>query len=452
VRVLVVDDDAGLRKSLSLILEEAGHEGIFAAGAAEGLSIATLQHPDVILCDVRMPHMGGLEFLRRYQDSGGQALVLVMTAYGSFDLAVEAMRAGAYDYLPKPFGAEELLLTLRKAEEREQLRREVGRLREQVSTNERFAEIVARSPSMRKALEVATKVARHDSPVLLTGETGTGKELVARLIHRESPRSHGPFVGVNCGAIPETLLESEFFGHVRGAFSGAHRDREGLFEAARGGTLFLDEVGELPTSLQVKLLRALQEGEVRAVGSDDNVRVDVRIISATNQDLEAASQSGRFRSDLYYRLSVVPIHLPSLVAREEEIPELAHHLLDRHARRLGLGTPRIGTDAMARLLSYSWPGNVRELENVLERALVLCDGDEIGTEALPQHVRTPGPADADGRSDSQDLSVKRRTAALEKHLIQLALERTAGNRTQAAELLDLSPRALRYKVQDYGID
>jgi two-component system response regulator AtoC len=451
MRLLIVDDDAGLRKSLSLILQEAGHETVVATDAEEGLQIAASQVFDLVLTDVRMPGMGGLEFLRRYRESGGEALVLVMTAYGSFDLAVEAMKAGAYDYLAKPFGAEEVLLTLRKAEEREQLRREVGRLREEVKSEVKFGEIVARSPLMTSALDVAAKVARHDSAVLVTGQTGTGKELIARLIHRESPRHDAQFVAVNCGAIPENLLESEFFGHVRGAFSGAHRDRAGLFETARGGTLFLDEVGELPGALQVKLLRAIQEGEVRRVGSDETVHVDVRIISATNQDLEAACREGRFRQDLYYRLAVVPIHLPSLISRREEIPELARRFLERHGKRLGLPAPHISPDGMARLLEYNWPGNVRELENVLERAMVLSNTNEITSDVLPEHVRTPGPAAATS-GDNNDLSVKRRTAALEKHLIELALERTAGNKTKAAELLELSPRALRYKVQDYGIE
>jgi len=303
---------------------------------------------------------------------------------------------------------------------------------------------------MTEALEVAAKAAPHDSAVMLTGASGTGKELVARLVHRQSARASGPFIPVNCGAIPDNLLESEFFGHVKGAFTGADRDRDGLFLAADGGTLFLDEVAELPASLQVKLLRALQEGRVRPVGASEERAVDVRILSATNQDLEQAVQEGEFRDDLYYRLAVIPIHLPALASRREEIPELARHLLDRHSQRLGITVEGIEPDAMEVLLDYAWPGNVRELENVLERALVLTEGDRIAAADLPEAVRVPRPtavlADPDG-----DLSVKRRAAELEKYLIQTALERTGGNKTEAADLLDLSPRALRYKVQDYGL-
>ncbi|GMV07131.1 MAG: sigma-54-dependent Fis family transcriptional regulator [Gemmatimonadota bacterium] len=452
MKILIIDDDAGLRKSLTLILGDAGYEVVVAEDGEAGLVVANEQDPDIIMCDVRMPKLDGLGFLERYREDGGEALVLVMTAYGSLELAVEALKRGAYDYLPKPFGADEALLTVRKAEEREHLRKEVGRLRREVQLDRRFGEIVAGSGAMRKALDVVEKVARHDSPVLLMGASGTGKELVARLLHRESPRGAGPFVPVNCGGIPEQLLESEFFGFVRGAFTGADRDKAGLFEAADGGTLFLDEVGELPGSLQVKLLRALQEGEVRRLGSTETKRVSVRILSATNRDLEAAVESGEFREDLYYRLAVVPIHLPQLRTRREEIPELARHLLARHAERLGVAIEGIHADAMEVLLSYGWPGNIRELENVLERALVLCEGPFITVEDLPESVRRPAPDTPGIQADTDDLSVKRHGARLEKHLIQLALDRTGGNKTQAAELLDLSPRALRYKIQEYGIE
>jgi len=451
VKILIIDDDAGLRKSLTLILSDADYDVLQAEDGEAGLAVASEQKPDIILCDVRMPKLGGLEFLLRYAESGGEALVLVMTAYGSGDLAIEAMKRGAYDYLPKPFGADEVLLTVRKAEEREQLRREVGRLRSEVRADRRFGEIVATSTAMRQALSVVEKVARHRSSVLISGASGTGKELVARLIHRESPRT-GPFVPVNCGGIPEQLLESEFFGFVRGAFTGADREKAGLFEAADGGTLFLDEVGELSSTLQVKLLRALQEGEVRRLGSTETHRFDVRILSATNRDLESAVETGDFREDLYYRLAVVPIQLPLLRNRAEEIPVLVHHFLTRHSERLGIHTEGIAPDAMEVLLSYPWPGNIRELENVLERALVLTEGPKITLEDLPEGVRRPGPESPGGGLDTDDLSVKRHGARLERHLIQLALDRTGGNKTQAAGLLELSPRALRYKIQEYGIE
>ncbi len=452
MKILIIDDDPGLRKSLSLILADAGYQVVSAEDGAKGLATAEATQPDMIMCDIRMPKVDGLEFVQRYREAGGKALVIIMTAYGSMDLAVEAMSKGAYDYLPKPFGANEVLLTLRKAEERESLRREVGRLRAEVRADRRFGEIIARSPEMVKALEVATKVAPHPSPVLITGASGTGKELVARLIHRESNRAERPFVPVNCGAIPETLLESEFFGYVKGAFTGADKDKQGLFEAADGGTLFLDEVGELPQPLQVKLLRALQEGEIRRVGGTTSTFVNVRIISATNRNLSALVREGAFREDLYYRLAVVPIHLPPLKERREELPDLVHHFIERHCERLGLQVTKVHPDAVEVLLNYSWPGNIRELENVLEQAMLLADGDELLADELPDQVRFSMAADDDLELTDDDLSVKKHSAALERKLIQRALERTGGNRTKAAELLELSARALRYKILDYGLE
>jgi two-component system response regulator AtoC len=452
LKILIIDDDRGHRKSLSLILGDAGYEVRSAEDGEEGLEKALAERPQLILCDVRMPKKDGIAFLKEYREAGGDALVLVMTAYGSIELATEAMKVGAYDYLPKPFGADEVLLTIRKAEERENLRKEVGRLRSEVRADRRFGEIVARSPAMIRALEVAGKVARHPSSVLISGASGTGKELVARLIHRESERAEGPFVPVNCGAIPDTLLESEFFGYVRGAFTGADRDRGGLFEAAHGGTLFLDEVGELPTNLQVKLLRALQEGEVRRLGGSESRRVDVRVIAATNRDLESFVQQGDFREDLYYRLAVVPIHLPPLSRRKEEIPDLVYHFLERHRDRLGVKVESVSPEAMEALLGYPWPGNIRELENLLERIAVLADGTEISAADLPEDILHPAPERSPLDFSDDDLSVKRHSAELERVLIQRALERTGGNKTQAADLLELSPRALRYKIRDYGLE
>ncbi len=454
MKILVVDDDPGLRKSLTMILKDAEYEVLTASAGEDGLRIAAAAQPDIILTDVRMPGMGGLEFLDAYKETRGDALVLVMTAYGSMDLAIDAMKRGAYDYLPKPFGADEVLLTVKKAKEREKLRREVGRLRAQVRADQRFGEIIARAPAMVRALEIATKVAPHPSPVLVSGPSGTGKELVARLIHQESDRADQAFLPVNCGAIPETLLESEFFGHAKGAFTGADRDKAGLFEAADKGTLFLDEVGELPASLQVKLLRALQEGEIRRVGGTGSQQVDVRVISATNRNLREDIENSKFREDLYYRLAVVPINLPPLKERPEEIPDLVHFFIERHSERLKIPVTGIEPEAMEVLLKHNWPGNIRELENLLEQAMVLADRPTLRAEDLPERVRSPMSDSAPGviPEVGDDLSVKRHTASLERRLIQKALEKTGGNRTHAAELLELSPRALRYKIRDYELE
>jgi two-component system response regulator AtoC len=449
-RILVIDDEAGLRHTLSLILREEGYEVATAEDGEVGLRAALAEPPDLVLCDVRMPRLDGLQFLERYQEAGGTALVVVMSAYGSLDTAVEAMRRGAYDYVSKPFNADEILLTLRKAEEREQLRREVVRLRKQVGEVEGFEEVVGRSQVMREALELAARVAPYPSTVLITGESGTGKEAIARAIHRASPRSEGAFVAVNCGAIPENLLESELFGHEKGAFTGADRTREGLFAEADGGTLFLDEIGELPGPLQVKLLRVLQERRVRRVGASAELPVDVRVLAATARDLVEEVQEGRFRDDLFYRVNVVQIHLPPLRARPEDIPLLAGHFLRRHASRFGIPAADLPAALVPVLASYPWPGNVRELENVVERALVLSGGD-VREEHLPPHVRS-GTHPFHIAPDDADISVKRRLPALERELIARALQRTQGNRTRAAELLELSVRALSYKIQDYGLD
>jgi len=452
MNVLIIDDEPGLRQTVSLILADEGYRVHAASDGEEGLSRAAELRPDIILCDVRMPRLGGLEFLSRYRAQNGTGLVIVMTAYGSIELAIEAMKAGAYDYLPKPFSPDQLVLTLRKAEERESLRREVSRLREEVSMQRRYGEIVSKSVAMTRALEIATKVARHPSSVLITGESGTGKELVARLIHAESDRADAPFVPLNCGAIPENLLESELFGYTKGAFTGADRDKPGLFESADGGTLFLDEIGEMPPALQVKLLRVLQEGEVRRLGDTRSRQVDVRLVSATNKNFDDEIRDGRFRSDLYYRIAVVPIHLVPLRQRREEIPLLVRHFVDQNNRRLNLHIEGVDPEAMSLMLEYHWPGNVRELENTIERAMVLTESTKIMPDDLPPHVATPiAPLDSDQLA-SDELSVKKHGALLEKRLIGMALKRTGGNKTRAAELLELSSRALLYKIREYGLD
>ncbi len=454
MKILVVDDDAGLRRTASLILESEGYDIATAADGAEALDRAEEWSPDLILCDVRMPGVDGLEFLERYRQSGGTARTLVMTAYGSQDLAVEAIRKGAYDYVDKPFSPEALLLRVRIAEEQGKKDSEIRRLRKEVRVEKRRGDIVVASAGMKAAVELAERVAPHPTTVLVTGESGTGKELVARLIHQASARATGPFVPVNCGAIPENLLESELFGHVKGAFTGASRDRAGLFEEAEGGTLLLDEIGELPAPLQVKLLRALQEGEVRRVGESRPRKLDVRIVAATARDLETDVQENAFRSDLYYRINVVRIHLPPLRHRVEDVPVLLHHFLDLYNESLGLAVEGFDPEAVKALAGYSWPGNIRELENVVERAMVLSEGQTIGLDDLPDIVRDPKSLlkSGGGSLSSDELSVKKRTWELEKHLIGRALEVTGGNRTRAAELLDLSYRALLYKIRDYGLE
>jgi two-component system response regulator AtoC len=449
-RVLVIDDETGLRHTLELILADEGYVIRTAGDGEEGLRMALAEPPDLILCDIRMPRLDGLGFIERYRAEGGEALVVMMSAYGTLESAIEAMRKGAYDYISKPFNADEVILALRKAEERESLRREVKRLRARVGEAEGFEQVIGHSAVLREVLDVAARVAAYPTTVLITGESGTGKESVARAIHRASPRRDAPFVAVNCGAIPENLLESELFGHEKGAFTGAERAREGLIAEANGGTLFLDEIGELPSALQVKLLRALQERTIRPVGSSQERPVDVRILAATSRDLVADVEEGRFREDLYYRVNVIHLHLPPLRTRPEDVGALAEHFLRLHARRLGIADASIDPALLPVLARYVWPGNVRELENVIERALVLSGG-AITEEHLPAHVRTSQPV-FHVAVDGDDLSVKRRLPALERELIARALERTRGNRTRASEILDLSTRALTYKIQEYGLD
>ena len=451
MKILVVDDELGLRHTLTLILQAEGHEVRAASDGASAFELLAAAPADLILCDVRMAGMDGLAFLDRHKAEGGTALVIMMSAYGDDEAALEAIRRGAYDFIAKPFRADQVLLVVGKAIEREQLQRTVAQLHVAIDALRAPSGIVGRSPLLATSLALAEKVARHPSTVLVTGESGTGKELVARYIHRASPRSALPFVAVNCGAIPESLLESELFGHAKGAFTGATTERDGLFAEADGGTLFLDELGELPMPLQVKLLRALQEGEVRRVGDSVARTVDVRLVAATARDLEADVAEGRFRADLYYRVNVVRIHLPALRERTEDVPELVRHFIDRFNRRLMLDIAGATPAAMRALMEYPWPGNVRELENVIERAMVLTDQPQLGIEQLAGLALAPAGGGAEATPSPLDLSVKRRTEALERVLIAEALERTRGNRTRAAKLLELSHRALLYKIREYGI-
>ncbi|HWE26106.1 MAG TPA: sigma-54 dependent transcriptional regulator [Myxococcales bacterium] len=450
--ILIADDEEPIRHVLTVLLSEHGFFVRAVKDGEEALRELAARDYDALVTDVRMPRVDGLQLVRTVQEQSPDTTVIVMSAYGSHDLALEAMKAGAYDYLGKPFRPDEVLLVLRKAEERERLRAENRRLRREIEASRSTNAIVAESPAMKEVLRLLQKVAPAKTTVLITGESGTGKELIARALHDLSPRAERPFVAVNCGAIPEQLIESELFGHAKGAFTGAVSAKRGLFEEADGGTLLLDEVGDLPLHLQVTLLRVLQEGEVRRVGDARTIRVDVRVLAATHQDLSQAVAAGTFREDLFYRLNVVGLRLPPLRERTDEIEPLARRFLGRHAARLGLSEKPVSAAALRLLLSWRWPGNVRELENALERALVLSEGAEIEPEALPEELRASappsGPPPAPG---ADDLSIKRAQRALEADLIRRALERTNGNRTRAAELLELSPRALLYKIRDYGL-
>jgi two-component system response regulator AtoC len=448
-RVLIVDDEPNLRQMLEALLAREGYEAVGAASAAEALACHERRPADIIITDLCMPGMDGMQLLAALRERESPATVVVMTAYGSTETALEAMKAGAYDYISKPFKPDEIVLTLRKAEERERLRRENQLLRSQLRREYSIEGIVFRSAAMREVLSTVEKVAPYKSTVLITGESGTGKELVARALHHASPRARAPFVAVNCGAIPATLLESELFGHVKGAFTDAVRTKRGLFEEAHGGTLFLDEIGELPRPLQVKLLRVLQEESIRRVGDTREIPVDARIVAATARSLTREVQAGRFREDLFYRLNVVHIVLPPLRDRREDIPVLVEAFLRKSNKRLGTRVRGVAPEALERLLEYEWPGNVRELENLVERALVLSDGDVLGLKELPEKVRKVQQAPLTLPGD--DLSLKRASRALEESYIRKALERTGGNRTRAAEILEISPRALLYKLKEYGI-
>ena len=446
MRILVVDDEPGLRQSLRLILADEGHDVADAASGDDALARARAEPFDVVLCDVRMAGMDGLGFLRRFRAEGGSALVIMMSAYGNEASAIAAMKEGAYDYLPKPFRPDEVILTLRKAEEREGLRHEIAGLRAQLDGGPGERGVIGESAAMQEALKLVARVAEHATTVLITGESGTGKEVIARAVHRASLRTGRAFVAINCAAIPESLLESELFGHVRGAFTGATADKAGLFETADGGTLLLDEIGEMPLPLQAKLLRVLQESEIRRVGDQRTKKVNVRVIAATARDLAADAAAGRFREDLYYRLAVVTIRLPPLRERREDIAPLAHHFIARLARRFGR-TLKAAPETLTWLAEQEWRGNVRELENSIERAAVLSAGETLQPSDFESQGRG-APTGAPGEVEPLHVAVER----AERAAIVSALAQANGNRRTAAQLLDVSLRTLFYKIDRYGIE
>ena len=459
-RVLIVDDEQNLRHMLQTLLKREGYEPIGVASVEGALKELSDRPYDIVITDLRMPGQGGMELVDEIRQRNLGSTVVVMTAYGSREIAIEAMKRGAYDYISKPFEADELVLLLRKAEERERLFRENQSLYKQIRAGAQepatgLGDLVAHSRQMLELFRTVRKISEFKTTVLIGGESGTGKELIARAIHRISPRAQEPFIAVNCGAIPDNLLESELFGHRKGAFTDASRDRKGLFEEASGGTLFLDEIGELPLGLQVKLLRVLQEGEIRRLGDSQDIKVDVRVVAATARDLAAEVARGAFREDLYYRLNVFALHLPPLRERREDIPLLVEHFLVRMNARMGLAVAGASTEAMRQLMNHDWPGNVRELENCIERAIVLCEGSQIEVDSLPERIRRTRPPEAmvpaSGIEDD-DLSIKRASRRSEEVLIRRALHKTHGNRTKASELLEISHRALLYKIKEYAIN
>ena len=448
--ILVIDDEPNLRHMLTAVLEKVGYTVSSAADGVEALSLTETKPFDVILCDLRMPRMDGLAFLKHAATKGLDAAIIMMSAYGTIDTAVEAMKLGAADYISKPFKPDEILLKLAQIEERNRLRQENIRLRDAVQQTFSFQNIVAKSQSMRKIFDTIQKIADYKTTVLITGESGTGKELIARAIHYNGARKHKPMVAVNCGGLPENLLESELFGHVKGAFTDAARDKKGLFQEASGGTLFLDEIAELPLSLQVKLLRVVQDEIVRPVGSTQSVKVDVRIISATAQDLAEAVKQGNFRDDLFYRINVLSIQVPPLRDRKEDIPLLVNHFTEKFKKRLNKEIKGVRPEALQALLDYPWPGSVRELENVIERTMVLTERIEIHLNELPEEIRS-SPAATPHLWPTNSISLKANTMALEKTLIQRALKETNNNRTHAAKLLEISHPTLLSKMKTYGI-
>lgn len=446
----MVDDEANIRLVLETLLKKSGYEVTSAESAEAALQTLDPFDPDFVLADVRMPGMSGIELCRELSARNSEATVIMMSAYGSVDLAVEAMKAGAYDYVSKPFKKDEVLLALRKAEERESLRRENRALREAVRQGHQFGKMLGKSEAMNRVFRTIEKVSEYKTTVLVQGESGTGKELVARALHETGARKGEAFVAVNCGAIPEALLESELFGHRRGAFTDATSDKRGLFEAADRGTLFLDEVGELPLPLQVKLLRAIQEGTIRRLGDTKDREVDVRLVAATVRNLESEVQEGRFREDLFYRLNVLQVWVPPLRERPEDVPLLVEHFVERCNARLGTQLRGVDSTARKHLLAYHYPGNVRELENIVERAVVLADGPFISEADLPERLSEPRDPIA-AHLATGELSIKKTARFMEETLIRKALEKTNGNRTAASKILEISHRALLYKIKDYGI-
>jgi DNA-binding NtrC family response regulator len=441
-RVLVVDDEANARTALAELLRDEGYQVETAGDGFKALGKVAEFEPEIILTDLKMPGMDGLELLRKLRVENEERVVVVMTAFGAIESAVSAMKEGAADYLAKPINVTELTLVLKRELERLRLRREAGLLRARLAERYSFQNIIGSAPPMQEIFKTVAQVATARASVLITGESGTGKELIAAAIHERSPRAKGPFVKLHCAALAETILESELFGHERGSFTGAAGRREGRFAQAHGGTLFLDEIGDISAAVQVKLLRFLQEHEFERVGGNETVKVDVRVIAATNRDLKTEVAAGRFREDLYYRLNVINVEMPALRERPSDVPLLAMHFLRKYAAENGKTIEAFSDPALAQLAAYRWPGNVRELENVVERAVVLCNGPQITPGELPQHLAPQGTA---GGIQIPGATLDQ----IERYAITKALEAAGGSTSKAAEMLGISVRKIQYKLHEY---
>jgi two-component system response regulator HydG len=455
--ILIIDDNETIREGLAHTVKKMGHEAITASSGAAGLEAFTGRGDiDFVITDLKMEGIDGVEVLRRIGEIAPETPTMIITAFGSVETAVEAMKLGAFDFITKPFAPEVVRLKVTGAlalasarQARRKLEAHNEYLRDAADSRYSFAELVGGADVMQRIFKTVEKVAATDSAVLIEGESGTGKELVARAIHNFSRRADGPFIKVNCGALSETLLESELFGHEKGAFTGAIRSKMGRFELADGGTLFLDEVGDVPPAMQVKLLRALQEQEFERVGGETTLKVDVRVVSATNKDMSALVETGRLREDFYYRLHVVPVTLPPLRERREDIPLLVGHFIQKLAPRTNPSVTGIADDALGRVMAYHWPGNVRELENAVEQALVFAEGSEIGVAALPAFLQ--GPRDEDALDVPREMSLPEILDDLERQLILKAFKRAGGVKTETARLLGIKTSALYYKLDKYGI-
>ncbi|MBN1782497.1 sigma-54-dependent Fis family transcriptional regulator [bacterium] len=448
--ILLVDDEKSVRTTLSLMLKRSGYQVEEAVNGEEALKMIKAHFYDLVVTDLKMEPVDGMEVLRQVKAANKTTEIVVMTAYSTVESGVEAMKLGAYDYIQKPFDKDEFLILIKKALERKDLISEVEHLQNELREKYRFENIVGNSNAMMEVLSMVSKVAKTDSTVLITGQSGTGKELIAKATHLNSRRKNRAFITINCGALPENLQESELFGHVRGAFTGAIKDKRGLFQEASGGTLFLDEIGETALSTQVKLLRFLQDGEIRRVGENEPVYVDVRLIAATNKDLKKQIEEGKFREDLYYRLNVIPIDLPAVSERRDDIPLLAAHFLKIYAERTKKNNPLISPDAMKYLMDYDWPGNVRELENVIERAMILAPKNVIQPDDLPAALLE---CERKPVTETQTLPGGDQTLEeLEKQHILMTLEKYDWNQKKASDILGISTTTLWRKLKLYGIE